>query len=294
MGVEIESRQGVCEAGAPSGPITSVVDCGGGTIGYGAYDSGVGFVGPDGVRRTLGHHDHLVNHVAADPTGRFLASSSSDYTVGIWDLALGRRVARLDGHSDDVEAFTFLSDGYGVSASRDSSLIVWDLDNQAPIHRLRGHESDALSVSTDGQQIYSSGDDMTLRVWDAASGVLNHTFGPFTEETDTCDVDVARGRAVLGCDDGCVRVFDIERATLAGEISAHRSGIKKVAVSTTGHIFSAAYDQHLLVWDPESHELVAELDRPPGVWERSLSWGRDGTSVFAGTFDGGVISWSIA
>lgn len=277
---------------APAGPITSVADCGAGIVAWAAYDRSVGIVRADGVRRTLGHHRHLVNHVAAAPSGDRLATSSSDYTIGIWDVESCRLINYLEGHRDDVEAFSFLGEARGVSASRDGSLIIWDLLDGSRVHHLLGHESDALSVTTDGRRVYSSGDDMTLRVWDVESGTLDHTFGPFTEETDTCDVDVDRGRAVLGCDDGCVRVFDIEAAELVGEISAHKSGVKKVAVSSTGYILSAAYDQHLLIWDPDTLDLVAELGRPPGVWERSLSWGRDGTSVFAGTFDGGLVAWS--
>ena len=53
---------------------------------------------------------------------------------------------------------------------------------------------------------------------------------------------------VLGCDDGVVRIFDIDTGATVGEIDAHASGIKKVAVSPrTGDILSAAYDQRVIV-----------------------------------------------
>ena len=58
---------------------------------------------------------------------------------------------------------------------------------------------------------------------------------------------------MLGCDDGVVRIFDIDTGRTVGEIDAHASGIKKVAVSPrTGDILSAAYDQRVIVWDAES------------------------------------------
>ena len=35
---------------------------------------------------------------------------SSDYTVKLWDLASGRPIRVLRGHSDDVEDFTFVGE----------------------------------------------------------------------------------------------------------------------------------------------------------------------------------------
>ena len=275
-----------CVAGIPGSPaaVTS------------AYDGAVGWF--DLATREvelLGYHDHLVNRVTVDAEGRRAATSSSDYTIHLWDLPSRTRTGVLRGHSDDVEDFAFAGDGVGVSASRDQRVIVWDLATGAIRRVIDGHERDVLAVVCSGDRIYTSGDDKTLRVWDLESGRPLQMWGPFEHETDSCAVDPARGRVVLGCDDGVIRVFDVETGATLAAIEAHRSGIKKVATSpATGDILSAAYDQQVLVWDAQTFALKRRLDARRSTWERSFNWSPDGTRILAGTFDGTVLVWDAA
>jgi len=261
-----------------------------------AYDGAVGFVDLHaGTIELMGYHDHLVNKITVNAAGTKAASSSSDFTVCLWDLATRQPERILRGHSDDVEDFVFVDEHTGVSVSRDWRVLVWNLDTGAVTRAIEGHEKDVLSVVCDSGRIYTSGDDMTLRVWDLASGRLIRMWGPFEDETDSCAIDIGRGRAVLGCDDGVIRVFDIHTGERVAAIDAHSSGIKKVATSPiNGDILSAAYDQRILVWDAEGLTLKLELEPRPTAWERSLNWTADGTRILAGTFDGTVLVWDAA
>jgi toxoflavin biosynthesis protein ToxC len=258
-----------------------------------AYDSAVGLFDLDlETALLLGYHEHLVNRIVVNPAGTLAASSSSDYTIGLWDLEQGRLARVLRGHSDDVEDFAFVDETTGASVSRDWRILIWDLSTGAITRELVGHEKDVLSVVSFGGRLYTSGDDMTLRVWDLATGDLVQVWGPFETETDSCAVDPLRRRAVLGCDDGYLRIFDLDTGRLAAEIEAHSSGIKKVAVSpVTGDILSAAYDQRILVWDAADLHKKLRLEARLGTWERSFNWSPDGASVLAGTFDGTVLEW---
>ena len=257
------------------------------------YDGAVGLVDlASGRLELLGYHDHLVNRIAVNDSGTLAASCGSDYDVMLWDLRRGELARVLHGHADDVEDFAFAGDGLGVSVSRDWRVLVWNLETGAIVRVLNGHERDVLCVACHDGRIYTSGDDMTLRVWDLASGRLQRLWGPFRHETDSCAVDAIRGRAILGCDDGALRVFDIASGELLREIAAHASGIKRVAASpTTGALLSAAYDQRVLVWDPDTFALQRELEHRPATWERSLNWSSDGRSIVAGTFAGTVLEW---
>jgi WD40 repeat protein len=258
-----------------------------------AYDGAVAYVDLEArTMELLGYHDHLVNKIAVNNEGTLAASSSSDYTVYIWDLVKRKRQQVLFGHSDDVEDFVFVDDETGVSVSRDWRILVWNLTTGAISRVIEGHEKDVLAVVYNDGRIYTSGDDMTLRVWDLGTGELIKMWGPFENETDSCAIDAIHGRAVLGCDDGVIRVFDIESSATLAEIAAHASGIKKVAASpVNGDILSAAYDQKILVWDATDFSQKVALERRATTWERSFNWTPDGKRILAGTFDGTVLVW---
>jgi WD40 repeat protein len=258
-----------------------------------AYDGAVGYVDLETRAFSLmGYHDHLANKVAVNAAGTKAASCSSDYSIYLWDLDSRERERVLLGHSDDVEDFTFVDDHVGVSVSRDWRILVWNLDTGAITRVIEGHEKDVLSVAAADGRLYTSGDDMTLRVWDLTTGRLLRTWGPFEDETDSCAIDPERGRAILGCDDGKVRIFDIDTGDRIAEIAAHSSGIKRVATSpVNGDILTAAYDQRILVWDAEDLSLRLTLEPRATTWERSFNWSPDGSRIVAGTFDGTVLVW---
>jgi WD40 repeat protein len=260
------------------------------------YDGAVGIFDLDsGESGLLGYHHHLVNRIVVNQSGLKAASSSSDYTICIWDLSTRKPEILLQGHSDDVEDFAFVDDHTGVSASRDQRVIIWNLDTGAIRRIIHEHEKDVLSVVYADGKIYSSGDDMTLRQWDLQTGILLRVWGPFDHETDTCAIDPLHQRVVLGCDDGAIRVFDSQTGSLIQTIDAHASGIKKVAVSpVSGDLLSAAYDQRILIWGADRFTLKVEIESLPTIWERSLNWSTEGKSILAGTFDGTVVEWLSA
>jgi len=279
------------------GPVTSVAAIpGSGAAVAVAYDGAVSLFDLDaGTVELLGYHRHLANHVTVSDDGHWAASSSSDYDVHIWDLRERALALVLRGHSDDVEGFAFVDERTGVSASRDRRIIVWDLVTGAIRRTIEGHEKDVLSVACRDGLIYSSGDDMTLRQWDLATGRLLRTWGPFETETDTCAIDLLNHRVVLGCDDGVIRIFDNRDGHSIASIEAHGSGIKKVAVSpVNGDILSCAYDQRITIWDAQSFAPRVDLENHAAKWERSFGWTPDGTAILAGTFDGTVVEWDAA
>jgi WD40 repeat protein len=279
------------------GPVTCVAAVPNSTVAVtSAYDGAVGlFDMSNGSVELLGYHNHLVNRIVVNDAGTKAASCSSDYMIFIWDLRFRRLEQVLRGHSDDVEDFVFVTDKVGISCSRDHRLLIWDLQTGAILRFIDEHEKDVLSVAYHDGKIYSSGDDKTLRQWSLTTGQLISMWGPFEQETDTCTIDPLHKRAILGCDDGFIRIFDIESGSLIHEISAHKSGIKKVAVSPRdGDLLSAAYDRRIRIWDADSLEPKFDLESAQTVWERSLNWSPDGKLILAGTFDGTVLVWNAS
>jgi hypothetical protein len=89
--------------------------------------------------------------------------------VKVWDVATGRPLLTLTGHSGQVQGVAYSPDGKRIaSASTDASVKLWDAESGQELLMLRGHEgwATAPAFSPDGTRIASDMDER-VRIWDA-------------------------------------------------------------------------------------------------------------------------------
>ena len=106
------------------------------------------------------------------PDGRVYAQGfvgDSEQDVVLWDVATGRELHRLTGHSDGARPVAFIDGGSQIITwGWEGTARVWDVASGQELLMLAGH-TDAIetaALSPDERYLVTTGQDATVRVWD--------------------------------------------------------------------------------------------------------------------------------
>ncbi|MCB1771999.1 MAG: hypothetical protein KDI88_00160 [Gammaproteobacteria bacterium] len=185
-------------------------------------------------------HGGPVKGLALSPDGRWLVSTSFDYSAVLWSAGDLIERRRLIGHEAAVNAAAFSPDGrFLVTAGDDAVLRVWSVeqlldDRQEPVSRnLAGHGGKVvhLAFSSDGSTLASSSWDHTVGLWSAPAfdriGVLRGHEGPVNAAAFSDDGK----RLYTAGADGHVRLWDLAESRALRSVVEAGWGINVLAVS---------------------------------------------------------------
>ncbi|HYG77445.1 MAG TPA: c-type cytochrome domain-containing protein [Planctomycetota bacterium] len=124
-------------------------------------------------------HRDLIPALAFSPDGKRLASGSFE-EIKIWQRedqistknypADASRALQSPPNSLDVDIATTKQH---LSGSKDGTAILWDAEKKNKLKEFKhGAELIAMAASPDGSRVATSGADKSVKIWDAASGVL--------------------------------------------------------------------------------------------------------------------------
>ena len=143
--------------------------------------SGSGTRRPDGGSRRLEGHADRVRAVAFARDGGILASTGSDGTIRLWDVASWHEREVLRGHADTVHALAFSPDGRMLaSAGNDGDIRLWDLSSgngSGRLSRVLPNRANlmALAFSPDGRMLAAADTLGSIAVWDPDRSILIRT-----------------------------------------------------------------------------------------------------------------------
>lgn len=114
------------------------------------------------------HNGAVVHAIITSADGKTAFSSAREKDIRIWEIATGKELRQLKGHTDQVYQLSLSHDGKSlVSTSYDKTVRVWDHVAGRELKRFEGHKDGVQGVcfSPDGRFVYSASWDKTLRKW---------------------------------------------------------------------------------------------------------------------------------
>jgi len=174
-------------------------------------------------------HDRPLTTCRVDPTGRFVAAGAQDLGVHFWDLDSEKKDSEkkitLGGHQSWVRCIEFSKDGSRMfSACWAGDVNIWDTAQGSPklVRIIKAHQGSTRWVRLNGdeQLLATCGNDLKVRVWNAADGSLQKTFTGHKRHVYTA-IFHQDGRHIVSQDlVGVIHIWDLESGKLVRSIDA--------------------------------------------------------------------------
>ena len=221
--------------------------------------------------------------------GRTLVTGNFNGTVNLWDVAGGRLLRTLNGHTDVVYKGVFSPDEKVLaSCSRDGKIKLWDTATGRELRTLAGHTRPvkAVAFSPNGKLLASVSNDGTLRLWDLASGLEQrsfvHTRSDAVDNSVYSVLFISHGEMIVaGNGDGTISYWEVASGKERQILKGHTNGVFCLALSSDGRRLASGSDDHTVkLWDVATgNEIRTFADKKmEGVSEhvRAISLSSDG------------------
>jgi hypothetical protein len=114
------------------------------------------------------HDGTMIYTIITTGDGKTAYSGARDKDIHVWDVATGKEIRRIKGHTEQVYQLALSNDGkHLASAGYDKTVRVWDPATGKELKKFEGHTDGVQGVcfTPDGRFIFSASWDKTIRKW---------------------------------------------------------------------------------------------------------------------------------
>jgi WD40 repeat protein/tRNA A-37 threonylcarbamoyl transferase component Bud32 len=246
---------------------------------------------------TLTGHAGALRAAAFSPDGRWLATSSADGHVRLWDghnFADRGLIAATDGNA---KYLTFTPDGRSLIIGFSAAVVVWDVEERKQRFAFSGKSLGGPALAVDPAGRLAFGDFIRdgrpkIEFRDLRSGEeLPHEIpgAPLNAMTFSRD---GRYLALALQGDHRIQIWDGAGAKLLRQLVGHTNEVNVIVFCPDGRLASASDDRTVRVWDPATGAELTQY-RGHGVGVLSLSVSPDGRRLASGDKAGDVKVWDL-
>ena len=245
---------------------------------------------------SVGGHGAPIRAVAFLPNGKQIVTGSFGRTASVWDIASGKELHKLEGHTAEVFSVAVSLDGRIATGSWDGSVKLWDAATGALQHTFPNCNARVFAVafSPDGRKLVSASGEVAanLSVWEANSGRLLFTIQP---KVKIWSAAFSRdGRIVTGSHGLTATVWDAANGKEQLTLSGHTEHILAAVFSPDGRrVVTGSADQTAKLWDAATGEELLTFKGHRG-WIFSVAFSPDGKRIVTGSDDRTIKVWEAA
>lgn len=231
-----------------------------------------------------------------DPECRYLASSSKDGTVKIWDTMLSQCKLSLNGHLQSVTCVIWGGTDLLYTSSQDRTVKVWRGEDGVLCRTLQGHGHwvNTMALSTDYVMRTGAFEPSKATLVPKNTDMSDDEMATIAKERYISSKGNAPERLVSGSDDFTLYLWQPEEEKKpVARMTGHQQLINDVQFSPdTRLIASASFDKSVKLWDGKNGKFLATLrGHVNRVYQ--IAWSADSRLLCSGSSDSTLKVWDI-
>ena len=231
---------------------------------------------------------------ALSPDNKHIVIGSVDSTALLIELASGKVVKELKGHSQVVIAFDFSPDGkYLATAGGDRHLLLWDAATGDLVEDLGYHRNLIfdLEFNSTGDKIVTASWDASIIVWDLKK--RKYDYLDLNNQSAYCvgftpnDLYLVAGNLKTN-----FNFYEVDALESFRDLKGHTNVVGEFDFSPDGKsIATASWDGKVKVWDVLSGMVIGRNSHHTGA-VYSVAWDPQNRFVASGSADNTIILWN--
>jgi WD40 repeat protein len=182
----------------------------------------------------------LTGWIASFSDGKIVAGGRGSIEIGFPDRWDERRVFSADANHGAVLS------NETIITSKGKNIVARDVNDGNIVRSFEGMENDVYALDVSSSGIIVAVDLCSLYIWRAESEKLLHRLGGFRYGVSAVSV-LRDKRALVGCDDGSIHVWDIEKAKRIQIMPGRNAMINDILPLNEGMVVTASSDGCLTI-----------------------------------------------
>ncbi len=262
------------------------------------------------LKYSLTSHNESIEQVAFSPDARFILAGDHHGNITLWNRQSNNVIWSIDAHKKGHTLFAMSPDNTALltSSTESSVMTLWDMKSRHPVYKFRGHHAGITGIryTPDGTRIVSSSNDGSVKLWDAATRRVIHTFtsGSRNKKFTALDISsdgkyLAAGVNASGKEVHGIEIWALDTLEQHYSLNDHFKKVTAVKFSSDGRqLVSGSEDGSIKIWDLKKGALSASLHKKEVIGKEptpvySVAFSKSGRDIISVDGEGGVNSWNI-
>ncbi|MCA9158115.1 MAG: protein kinase, partial [Planctomycetales bacterium] len=243
-----------------------------------------------------------LDDVCWSPDDSQLATASRDRTIRLWDLATGKLLRRLNGHTDFVSSIDWRSTGIQLaSVGRDKTLRVWSAkleDQDRVIWDDQMYRTEFVAWNPNGSSVAVCGNDNNIELHDPETGSVSQVLRRHTKFCTALSWNPSGNLLASGSRDQTVVIWEASSGAVKLQFLGHRQAhqgqtniVHALCWSPDGkYVVSGSHAGRIFVWQPQNGEVVTEFNEHRAIVQ-CVHWHPTSELVISSSHIGKILIW---